>query len=50
MEDEYILALLSYLVEGVKLRPHMEAQETDKTCVAITAYIRGRERRYWEVK
>ena len=50
MEDENVLLLLNYLVEGIKLRPHKEAEETDKTCVAITAYIRGREQRYWEVK
>ena len=50
MEDEHVLSLLHYLVEDVKLRPHKADEATDKTCVAITAYIRGRERRYWEVK
>ena len=50
LEDENILSLLSYLVEDVKLRPHKAAEATDATCVAITAYMRGRERRYWEVK
>jgi hypothetical protein len=50
MEDEHVLYLLNSLVEGIKIRPHKAAEETDKACVAITAYIRGRERRYWEVK
>ena len=45
-----VLYLLNSLVENVKLRPHAADMETDKACVAITAYIRGRERRYWEVK
>jgi len=50
MEDENVLALLHGLVEDVRLRPDHADEATDKTCVAITAYIRGRERRYWEVK
>jgi len=50
MEDEIVLMHLNSLVENIKLRPQEEASETDKACVAITAYIRGRERRYWEVK
>jgi len=50
MEDEIVLYHLNALIESVKVRPHKEAEETDKACVAITAYIRGRERRYWEVK
>ena len=43
LEDEYVLALLNYMVEDIKLLPHEEARITDKTCVAITAYMRGRE-------
>jgi hypothetical protein len=43
LEDEYILALLNYLVADIKLLPNREAEITDKTCVAITAYMRGRE-------
>ena len=50
MEDEHVLLVLNSLVENIKLRPHMEGSETDKACCIITAYIRGRERRYWEVK
>lgn len=50
MEDEVVLGLLSALVYDVQLRPQHSDEATDKACVAITAYIRGRERRYWEVK
>jgi len=50
MEDENVLALLHGMAEDFRLRPHKIDETTDKTCVAITAYIRGRERRYWEVK
>jgi hypothetical protein len=50
MEDENVLALLHGMAEDFRLRPHKIDETTDATCVAITAYIRGRERRYWEVK
>ena len=50
LADERVLALLNYMAADIKLRPHEADSTIDKTCVAITAYIRGRERRYWEVK
>jgi hypothetical protein len=50
LEDEIVLALLNGMAEDIKLRPEEADRITDKTCVAITAYIRGRERKYWEVR
>jgi hypothetical protein len=50
LEDEHVLSLLSYMAEDLRLLPHDKGRIVDKVCVAITAYIRGRERRYWEVK
>ncbi len=50
LEDEHVLALLNYMAADIKLRPHEADQTIDKPCVAITSYIRGRERRYWEGK
>lgn len=44
LEDEWVLCLLNWLVADVKLRPHKEAETTDATCVAITSYMRGREK------
>jgi hypothetical protein len=43
LEDEWILCLLNFLVEDVKLRPQKADESTDATCVAITSYMRGRE-------
>jgi len=43
LEDEHILRLLNFMVADIKLRPEKESEITDKTCVAITAYIHGRE-------
>lgn len=43
LEDEWILALLSFMAADLRLLPNKEAEIIDKTCVAITSYMRGRE-------